>query len=1435
MKTKRRLLSMILALCYLVVTLTPTPYVAAAEVTGTPKGNLAHNANVTGSKYDSSGQSSGNWWGGAPFSLKNITSGTLNTDLWVAPGANGTPGTPGNTASSYLLIDLGTEKMMNVVKIWNYFRNHPASGLRTYHNQIVQLSTDGSNWVNVFNQDVNNVAHQDPKDSNKTFANGTLVNESITGVSAGNDAEYQEDTTAGGHQIEFEPTTARYIRWWVGGMTGELSNNNIPQMVQLQAYYMNTITYDYNDGINPSTTVKAINDTVLTKPSDPVSQTLGQVFDKWTVDVVGGTAWDFLQPVTGDMKLVANWKAVSVYTVKFSSGENAEPITVEVTEGDRVTPPEGLIRDGMVLVGWELNGVPFDFSTPITSEIILTAIWVPVPSADASVIPAGLLNIVLNSAGQITNLINTLDGTDYATTSPDGKTSYLMSLIVNYAPHYPTAVHYTKGSGKLTFDFASIKGKATVNVEEKGGYTTFTLTDLKLPSELSAQAVLWGPIKVDIKSGGQVAGVAYNDNFGLGIHSLNNKTIGGWPVEYNNLSYPSDLPNVNGYPHPLNTRGFNNIAAAFNTWGSALQAYTWDYTKPTKRKVQEWNAASPTRTIPALTGDYAGDASIIGSSIALYGTRTPNILNVLSNIEVNEGLPHPTINGEWQKTSLETAQDFLVFTDNMYNNIDNDSKMALDSGINYIYGQYGASGPWITDGGYQFNGNFGGSDAAAKQMVDIAASYGIKVGVHTLSNEISPGDRTYMNPLANAGLASAGIANLTRAMSDTDTTVYIDNGKEFSPDFVGAAGSNSVLIDNEIIAFSGSTKVSDNEWQLTGVVRGYRGTTVSAHDEGTSAKLLFFYYDRYIADIELNKQMTGRMADIFNNLGVHAMSYDALEATKMTTYGALNFGAFPISVYNGINAANKDGFITEASDMGSNLWNVTSRISWGESDTPINLINNYLEFYGQNFFPKMIGWTYTHGGHGASDEPNLLMNLAMKAGWDAGTGWYVTANTFKQRPYMAKEIKLWNNAIKHGAFVVGGEFTSEVQADMRKAWSNGKAWKLTEVVPDQQWTLQQVTKDNNFTPIGNAITLNATNDINVVQSANGDIATSTSLNYSRAHSGDTVTIYPQAYSGFQLDEATLTVTGAGNIVYPITAKGDGTYTFQMPSLDVTITAQFNKEIKNGNPNLTATGDASVIAGQSFDVTYALSSVTESVYALDQTIHYDPTQLEILSVDALKSGFSVIGQKEGLGQVRILMASTEAGSAITDTTNVLKLHFKAKAVGQNVTSSVYLSDVAVAGANGNEITVNNGEAYTIQIIAVDKSVLQALITSVQASHDAAVEGTGIGMYPVGKKAILQAAIDNAKTLAGQGGATQEQVDQAIEQLEEALKAFVASVNVPAAGDLNRDGKFSISDLALIAASYGTTSTDSVWNPQADMNNDGKIDIVDLAAIARLILG
>jgi len=57
-----------------------------------------------------------------------------------------------------------------------------------------------------------------------------------------------------------------------------------------------------------------------------------------------------------------------------------------------------------------------------------------------------------------------------------------------------------------------------------------------------------------------------------------------------------------------------------------------------------------------------------------------------------------------------------------------------------------------------------------------------------------------------------------------------------------------------------------------------------------------------------------------------------------------------------------------------------------------------------------------------------------------------------------------------------------------------------------------------------------------------------------------------------------------------------------------------------------------------------------------------------------------------------------------------------------------------------------------------------------------------------------------------------------------------------GDMNNDGKYSIGDLAIIAANYGKTSVSPDWSKIAigDIDHNQVIDIDDLAWIANKIL-
>src|SRR5690606_21695557 len=83
--------------------------------------------------------------------------------------------------------------------------------------------------------------------------------------------------------------------------------------------------------------------------------------------------------------------------------------------------------------------------------------------------------------------------------------------------------------------------------------------------------------------------------------------------------------------------------------GSLLQAYVRNRTLPERRTV----FGQPDIPVDPLEGP---DADLEGSRIALFGCPVEEVLPVIEALELEEGLPHPTLEGEWAKTSPEANQ-----------------------------------------------------------------------------------------------------------------------------------------------------------------------------------------------------------------------------------------------------------------------------------------------------------------------------------------------------------------------------------------------------------------------------------------------------------------------------------------------------------------------------------------------------------------------------------------------------------------------------------------------------------------------------------------------------------------------------------------------------------------------------------------------------------
>ncbi len=158
-------------------------------------------------------------------------------------------------------------------------------------------------------------------------------------------------------------------------------------------WQLNGVTYDFNTPVTSDITLTAVWDTnkytvnfysnggsevesqivdfgsVATKPTNPTKDHYN--FVEWQLN---GETYDFSTPIMSDINLVAEWN-IDKYTITFESNGGSEVESQIVDYGYSATKPDDPTRDHYDFVGWKLNGSPFSFYTPITSDITLTAEW----------------------------------------------------------------------------------------------------------------------------------------------------------------------------------------------------------------------------------------------------------------------------------------------------------------------------------------------------------------------------------------------------------------------------------------------------------------------------------------------------------------------------------------------------------------------------------------------------------------------------------------------------------------------------------------------------------------------------------------------------------------------------------------------------------------------------------------------------------------------------------------------------------------------------------------------------------------------------------------------------------------------------------------------------------------------------------------------------
>ncbi|MFT9473549.1 hypothetical protein [Streptomyces sp. 11-1-2] len=586
----------------------------------------------------------------------------------------------------------------------------------------------------------------------------------------------------------------------------------------------------------------------------------------------------------------------------------------------------------------------------------------------ALVLSAGYLSIGLDRAGTVTGLLDSRTGTDHLA---PGKAASLVSLVIDGKQIRPTRVVRDRHDPRLlTFSNSKADYEVDVRAVNKGAYTTLEAVRVHVPDGADVQTLLWGPLATDItRTVGETVGIVRDDSFAIGLRPLTDRTEGAWPQEYQDYGWESEVADN---PSKLQVAPHEEWSAAGKTpWGSVLRAFTYDYTKERERQ-NLGGYRIPVGPLPRPS------ARVTGSKVALFGTTPGMAPTVLSAVASGEGLPYPTQNGQWQKAAQASSQSFLVLGDLKTDTIPAAARFAKAAGIGYVYSLPNAVGPWQSTGHYQFNSSLGGSDAGARAAVDLAASNGVRLGVHTISDFISTND-PYVSPApADSRLAVGGRAKLTRPLAAGDTTLFLDSDALLANGLYGKL----LRVGDEFVSYDTARKTGD-EWQVTGVKRAQWDSVAAAHATGeTTARVVVNSYGGPIGGHDIIKEISTRLATAWNDTGILANSYDGVESASESGWGSYGQALLINGAYQRNKA--KDGFVTETSRMTSNTWDALTRASWGEvGSTSMNQVFINNESYQANYLPGMLGWVSLNGSESLL---SIESKLARGAGLNAGVG-----------------------------------------------------------------------------------------------------------------------------------------------------------------------------------------------------------------------------------------------------------------------------------------------------------------------------------------------------------------------------------------------------------------------------------------------------------------
>ncbi len=601
--------------------------------------------------------------------------------------------------------------------------------------------------------------------------------------------------------------------------------------------------------------------------------------------------------------------------------------------------------------------------------------------------------ITLDETGLLTSI--KADGKEILLAS---EKSVLVSLLAHgkvYAPQNALLKDDT-----IIFGFENAR-QVSLRFAESDVCVTFEAVDV--PED--ADALMFGPVYVTLDDVvGDVIGVCQGEDVALGMQTLNIKTVQGVPQEY--ASVLTEKVKYKQENTEISVGGFAETQRAASRVESGAVLH-FSCRRRDRVEYREVNGVKDCLVLP-VKGE---DAVIKGAKIALFACRRCDALARIGEIEVEQGLPHPMIEGEWGKVSRGAMRSYLI--SGFYeDDIDFIIEKAKIAGFKYIY----HDGPFQSWGHFTWNEDgFPRGDEQVKEIVEKCRRSGITVGVHTLTNFLNTND-AYVTPVPSQHLLKQGQLYLVEDIDQTQTDILIKKSHYFDTPLT----LNAMQCENELISF-GSFEEKDGSYLLKNCRRGEFETSASAHKKQAPLYKLWDYpYNTLFPDLELQDKFSDRLVEIFNKTGLGQISFDGLEGCDYTGHDEYAHTRFSMRCFDGW----AHPVINDASGLHHFTWHMNTRMNWGEpwgeamrtGQVEYRIKNQH--FFNRNLFPRMLGWfliRLADKKFECSTLEDLEWALSESAGFDAGYGMTISVPTLHMHGQIDKllsAIKYWD-ALRH--------------------------------------------------------------------------------------------------------------------------------------------------------------------------------------------------------------------------------------------------------------------------------------------------------------------------------------------------------------------------------------------------------------------------------------